>query len=549
MKKKKCMMMAAALAGSVILMSQAKVQTAYAMEGWTEEEDSWKYVDGDNQPVSNTWEKSGDAWYYLGADAKMVKSSLIDGADGLFYVDENGKRVESRWVQIDNQKDDRHEDGWYYFGANGKAYNGTTGMKKQINGQTYVFDDYGRMETGWLDGDGTPLEEGDSPIENGVYYAGEDGALWKNRWMDYSTMEESRTEDLDSGISGRDYNDYSAIWMYFDNNFKRLKSSGDRLRQKVMNGNTYGFDENGVMAPWWSRVASGSNAQPDTQDAKEPVKFYSAYNGGKLLRDTWFWMYPSESMDEDDYQNQEYSWWHTNNNGELYKDVIKKIHGKHFAFDGLGRMQTGFVLFEGRSKFVAQYNVDVWTGAQFKDGDILGIEGSDLYLFSPDELNDGSMQTGKNIKVELADGEYTFGFGSNGIAYGNGNRLQRVKDTFYINGLRLDADEDYKYGVVRNENGDCYVVDTNGRKITGDKKVLKDGDGGWILLLNGKFMARVTDEDKPRWYNGDEGPGFYHYDSSARGQDRYGSLITQEGSTPDTGGLASEEMLYIESAS
>lgn len=544
MKRKKVIIIAA-LAGSIICLSKA--HTAYAMDGWVENQGEWHYLDGSGQMPSNVWKQSGDAWYYLGPDGVMEKNAFIDAPNGLYYVDENGRRVESSWIMASDQKNGAHEEGWYYFGANGRACNGTTGMKKKINGQTYIFDGNGKMETGWLDEDGDPLSDRDSPIEDGVYYAGEDGALWNNRWMDYSSMEDFMTTDLDSGIDGRDYNDYSTVWMYFDNSFKRIRGRGDRLRQKVINGNTYGFDENGVMAPWWSRVASSSNAQPDGSDAKEPVKFYSSYNGGKLLKDTWFWMYPSEGMDEDDHRSQEYSWWHTNNSGGLYKNVIKKIHGKNFAFDSLGRMQTGFVLFEGRSNFVAQYNLDLLTGEQFKDGDIPGTEGSDLYLFSPDELNDGSMQTGKNIKVELSDGEYTFGFGSNGVAYGNGNQLQRVQDTYYINGLRLEADENYKYGVVENKNGDCYVVDVKGQKVTGDKKVIKDGDGGWILLLNGKFMARVTDEDKPRWYDGEEGPGFYHYDSSTRGKDRYGSLITREGMEPDTGGLASEEMLYIES--
>ena len=79
-------------------------------------------------------------------------------------------------------------------------------------------------------------------------------------------------------------------------------------------------------------------------------------------------------------------------------------------------MRTGFVLFDGKDTFVAQYDTDDWTAEDFKNGDLYGLEKADLYLFAPDELNDGSMQTGGDIKVELSDGVFTFGFGSSGIA-------------------------------------------------------------------------------------------------------------------------------------
>ncbi len=92
-------------------------------------------------------------------------------------------------------------------------------------------------------------------------------------------------------------------------------------------------------------------------------------------------------------------------------------------------MKTGFVLFDGKSEFVAQYDVDDWSSKDFIDGSLYGIEKSDLYLFAPDELNDGSMQIGKEIKVELEDGVFTFGFSGTGKAYGNRNQLQKKKTT------------------------------------------------------------------------------------------------------------------------
>lgn len=539
MKGKKLIIMAAALAGAVVCLSGSKVCVTYAAEGWTASSDGWKYFDEKGHPVSNTWEESDGAWYYLDNDGIMVKNRVIDTGNGLYYAGKDGKRIENNWVFVSGPAAGQQEDGWYYFGDKGKAYNGALDIKKKINGKFYAFDDNGRMKTGWLDADGDPLAAGDSPVVDGVYYAGEDGSLWSQEWMNYSSMPESETDSVAGEVDGAHYGNYKALWMYFDSNCRRVKAGPDGNRQKVIEDNTYGFDENGVMLPWWSQVASGSNAQNVPQ---EPVKFYSAYNGGKLLKNSWLWMYPSDEMDEKDYRDQEYSWWHTDDKGQVYKNMIKKFRSKFYGFDTIGRMQTGFVLYQGRSNFVAQYNVDVWNSDQFKRGDVLGVEGADLYLFGPDELNDGSMQMGGDIKVELADGVYTFGFGKNGIAYGNRNRVQKMKDYFYINGLRLEADRNYGYGVVRDESGDYRVVDTNGKMVSGDRKILQDKDGGWLLMLNDKFMARVDDADRPRWCEGASGPGFYHYDSGS--DNKCGDLITQYGSEPNISGLPGEEMVY-----
>ena len=97
------------------------------------------------------------------------------------------------------------------------------------------------------------------------------------------------------------------------------------------------------------------------------------------------------------------------------------------------------------------------------------------------------------------------------------------------------------------EDGETYrVVGTNGKIMSGDKKVIKDKEGGWLILLNGRFAARVEDDDKPRWYNGDEGPGFYHYDQSSK-EDKYsGGLIVNYDSDAVLDNLPDEERLNFE---
>lgn len=546
MKKRKMAVMASALVIAAASLAGIEAKTAYAVEGWTSDGEEWKYLDDEDNPVRNVWRQSRDAWFYLGSDGVMKRDCFVEDGSGLYYVDEEGKRVENDWVLAQEDEDSGYEAGWYYFGGNGKAYRKTSTPRKTIGGKTYMFDENGRMLTGWFDRDGEPLDEDDDPMVEGECYAGEDGALLTEAWLDYSEIDPYALDDITSSISGRDYNEYDRIWLYFNNRSKKVRSKGDRLVQRNIDGVTYGFDEYGIMLPWWSKAGSVSNADKSNPSSELSARFYAGYDGGKLLKDSWFWMYPEEGLAEDDSNDGEYSWWHTDQNGEVYRDRIKKINGRRYAFDGLGRMQTGFVLFDGSSTFVAQYDPDVWSSQDFKDGNLYGGEKADLYFFSPDELNDGSMQTGDEVSVELADGVFTFGFKSNGIAYGSRNELKRVKDSYYINGLRLEADQEFGYGVVQDEADTYRVVNTRGKTVSGSKKVLEDGDGGWILVINGQFAARVDDEHKPKWHNGPDGPGFYHYDPDNKTDKYAGGIIAGPDTPPDPDGLLDEEKLNFE---
>ncbi len=544
MKKRRIMIFAGALVITALAPARFQPMTAYAVEGWMSDGEEWKYLDEDDNPLKNTWKQSRDSWFYLGDQGIMVKDCFIEQGNSLYYVFEDGARAENTWVLVDEADGNGHEAGWYYFGGNGKAYRGTdSSFKRTVDGRRYIFDESGLMLTGWFDEDGNPLGEDDNPLEDGVYYADEDGALKTESWLDYSQLELKGLEELSSDISGRNYDEYDQVWLYFNNQSKKVKSNGDRLIQRNIGGGTYGFDEYGIMLPWWTQVASVSNADKSNPTSDIPTRFYAGYDGGSLQRNVWLWMYPSDNLIQDDFNDGEYSWWRTDHNAEVYQNKIKTDHDRYYAFDGLGRMQTGFVLFDTRSTFVAQYDMDAWSSEDFIEGNIYGIEKADLYFFSPDELNDGSMQTGKELEIELEDGVYTFGFKSDGVAYGNRNRLKKVNDSYYINGLRLEADEEYGYGVVREDDDSYRVVNANGKTVTGKKKVVRDKDGGWLIIINNRFAARVDDEFKPRWYKGEEGTGFYHYDSDNK-EDKYaGGLIVGSDMEPLLDGLPEEERL------
>ena len=548
MKKKLCLLTVFAL--SVGFLTSSFHEDVFAAEGWKIENGEWSYLNSDDQQVTNVWKKSKDNWYYLSSTGTILKNCMFRLGNTVYFVEEDGKMVQNTWIWMDESKDPEgdFEEGWYYFGADGKAYQRkNNSFKKKINGNTYIFNEDGRMLTGWFDENGNSVNDSDDPFGEGVYYSGDDGILFTDKWLDYGEIGNGvGGSELLSTITDRYYSDYEKMWIYFDGNSKKVYSKGESLKQKNIGGYTYGFDENGIMIPWWSKVASISNADKSNPTSSTSAKFYSAYDGGRLLKNMWFWMYPSENLDETDYYDQECSWWHTDENGEVQRNRIRNIGGKNYAFDGIGRMKTGFVLFDGKSEFVAQYDVDTWSSEDFINGSLYGIEKSDLYLFAPDELNDGSMQSGKEIKVELGDGTFTFGFSGNGKAYGNRNQLQKKDDRYYINGLRLDANEEYAYGVVEVQKDDetyYQVVDINGKIVKGDKKVIKDREGGYLLVINDRFAAWVGDDEKPRWRSGADGTGFYHYDKNNKENPYEEGLIAGYGTEPSTDELPPEERL------
>lgn len=489
------------------------------------------------------WNNDSGSWQYRKDDGIVVteQSSLLQVADDYFYVDGDGKMVRECWMSFKAEAGNQYglAEYWYYFGADGKAFRKKNkNFKKNVNDNIYIFDEKGVMLTGFINEDGEWIDD-ETPFIEARYYCSEDGSMYQNRWLKYDYQGEGG-RDLRSDMAGKDYIEYAAMWLYFDSAGKKVRSSStDKVTQRNIAGAAYGFDENGVMMSWWSKTATASNAT--ASNAAE--KFYSGYDGGKLLPHTWVWMYPSEEMDADDYSIEEYSWWRTDGGGKVYRNSTREVQGLKYAFDDIGRMQTGFLLFDGCRTFVAQYAIDNWESGDFIDGMVYGIENADLYLFGPDELNGGAMQSGRDISVELGDGVYTFGFRANGKAYGNKNMLAKNNDCYYINGLKLEARDALKYGVVKVSDDEYRVVNTSGKIVKGSKKLVWDGDNGWYIIIGDKFKAYVSDSDKPRWYNGDSGRGYYRYDKDSK---TYGELLAAKDSAVDDGELPGDARLNFE---
>ena len=113
MKKRKIALTAVVLVTAAILLSETQTGIAYAVEGWESAGGEWRYLDDQDQPVTDVWKQSKEAWFYLDSAGQMVKDRFIDRGSGLYYVDADGRRVQGSWVWSDGKRQEGYEEGWY----------------------------------------------------------------------------------------------------------------------------------------------------------------------------------------------------------------------------------------------------------------------------------------------------------------------------------------------------------------------------------------------------------------------------------------------------
>ena len=273
-----------------------------AVDSLIDDNNDTYYVDVNGVMVTNRWvavdnENAGDEnepnqwWYYFGANGKAYKRNdsasgdvslkTINGkkytfnTDGkmqygwvkngetqydenawqdadYYFGDENDGAMAEGWKEIairddqatDAQPGDNYWDEdqtrWFYFKASGKKEKDQTG--KTINGRKYGFDEYGRMNAGWV----TQATTSNTSVKDG----GKQGiATYSNSFMNYSTPEDGAryTKGWFKVTPGyylqKDkYEDGSDYWYYSDGNGKLVTN-----QIKTINGKKYAFDNYGRM--------------------------------------------------------------------------------------------------------------------------------------------------------------------------------------------------------------------------------------------------------------------------------------------------------------
>lgn len=487
-----------AVLSTAALLALGASMSSFAATGWQEENGTWVYYDKSGDKETEKWAKSGENWFYLNDDGEMATDIVVEYKDNFYYVDENGSMVSNKWVSVDNEDYDGEDEPtahWYYFGANGKAYTGNSEKPsfKTINGKKYTFDEDGRMQFGWLDENGK-RNTADDAWKTAEYFCGDenDGAQTLG-WKSLTIVDEDYNVEVDAPnyASNNVFDDEDQTrWFYFKSNGKKVAGKDG----ESINGSKYSFDENGRMNAEW---VTKKGATPSTATSSDWRYFRTPEDGARVTKG-WFKVVPDETLDSEDYGDDEESWFYADGKGSIYASKIKEINGKRYAFDEKGRMKDGFRLIklgESSTDIAEIRGLDgkidddadktlVDTKDDFQDNINLWLQkGYKLYNFGGGD--DGSMKTGKQT-ISLDGESCAFNFSKSGASRGAGKNVID-NDKFYQGGMLLKADKDEKYAVVKTEvvNGKDYysILDSETfiRDYTKSAAVKKGEDAAYVI--------------------------------------------------------------------
>lgn len=534
-----------------LILSLIPTINSFAFIGWYRDGDKMTYLDDNGYKFATTWKESDGMKFYLGEDGYVVYNQVFEYNGNIYYVDTNGARVTNRFVNITEDMINAADltPGLFYFNEKGTAYKRTDNIfKKTIDGKLYAFDEnYHVITDCWLDENGEILDDSETYLSEGVYYANADGTLKQNEWYNFINDVGSSLDMGDSNLISTDYDELNGLWMYFKSNGKKAKATenGNKLEKMDMNGFQYAFDNKGILILGFTKntEAVDRTTQPSNPTVKNKIYIYDNKDG-YLLKNSWLKNNTPDDFDHKEYLDGTDYWYFVDDDGTLVKNKIKKINNKKYVFDGFGRMRKGFIYVDGKSFYVAEYKSEDLSRDDFlysvaEGSRLYGSDLSDLKYFDESELTEGEMKTGE-VKIELNDGTYTFNFKSSGTAYGNKNELKEYKKTYYKNGLKLVPWEETKYGIVKVSDTEYKVVNANGKIIEGKRKILKDDFGNYMIIFNNNLAGYIKEpmhRVQLRWKTFDGVTGYYFYDLDLE-KKAYNGLAIASGANYPT-----EEML------
>ena len=221
-------------------------QYGYMETGWKEIDSVWYYFDSSGVMQTSQWIGN----YYVLADGTMAKSQWISND----YVDASGLWQPNQWINNGRW--------WYRYG------DGSYPISKfvNINDQTYYFDAYGYMATGWR------------VIKDQWYYFNDSGIMVRSQWIGNYYLQEDGTMATNKWIGsyyvGSDGMWQPSRWLKTNGKWWYRHSDGSYTINNFENisGQTYYFDAYGYMVTGW-RVING--------------QWYFFNNSGSMVKNQW----------------------------------------------------------------------------------------------------------------------------------------------------------------------------------------------------------------------------------------------------------------------
>ena len=432
----------------------------------------WRYV-GSNGAAYTGWKQIGGTWYHFNEDigydyynrldvneshqnayAAMTYGLFLDKDHSLYLFDGNGHYKKNGWCQY---YDDPLSPNWYYFGSDGRAYNGW----KQINGKWYLFadDDYGScyMVTGYFE----DYSNGFKP-----YYFDENGAMvtgWYEVTTDYGeegVYKKWIYANSDGVLVFNDWLNYGGKWYYF-----RYDTMIADVKDFVINGKKYDFDKNGVCLNYdGDKAITGWHLLREEDEDEKTDRWYYIGSDGERYKNKWL--------------SYKGAWYYFDRFGWLVTDLeFYAINGKHYRFDESGKCTTpnGVVTTSGWYCF-KYFSEDFWF---YYGSDMKFVTGwqqikGKWYFFTEDgQMYTGDMYDGNDREYYFKDsGEMVTGWfkiydewayaDKSGLVYNN-KWLNYNGSWYYFDTPNMVSDRtDFMI------NGKLYDFDENGKCLNPD---------------------------------------------------------------------------------
>ena len=251
--------------GAMVKNDWVKTTTEDDIDDPEDDGDHWYYFGSNGKKVEDDSKKINGRTYYFNEDGEMRYGWYEDSNNDVFYLGEEdeGWRAESQWLWLalpDEDEVDRNgvgfcdddsacdagcdEEGWYYFGSNGKMYQKAD--KKKVNGKYYFFNKHGQMVYEWINNQKYMVNKNTTPsgatlkpnasasnaLDGNTVADGNEGAGHIYN-MQYSNVVEDGSRangwyeidgSEDTGTDG------DTDWYYFDDGeAERADSANDRL--------------------------------------------------------------------------------------------------------------------------------------------------------------------------------------------------------------------------------------------------------------------------------------------------------------------------------
>ena len=325
-------------------------------------QDFYYFLDTGVMATNFMYTIEGDRFFF-DENGRMVRDQLVSYNDELYYFDINGAMYKNRWYsdeQIDESDNTIHYTD-YYFGPTGRAYRALSGgiglTVKTIDGEKYGFNVDGEKLEGYYDQNGVEQDPDEVPAyEDCMYYFDPEnnGAACKG-WHYYEGAER-----------GTDYDENEELVLYFDEKTCRkvaarvTASDSNRAVSRIIDGQRYMFDNNGIRKNTWYMNEPGRASQSN-------MKYFSEEYDGYLQKG-WFKAVPGAyakegedlilDVNKERHKNDEEMWFYASSNGNILKKTIRKIGSYTYAFDDDGVMQQDAFVKVRNGSFIKAYETE-----------------------------------------------------------------------------------------------------------------------------------------------------------------------------------------------